>query len=256
MSEQIVPILKISDIHKSKWNNLSDKKIYFGHQSVGFNIVDGIYDVMKNNMLIKLNVLETNEPSEFNRPVFAHSRIGENIDPISKNDDFVKFIENGIGNRANYAFYKYCYIDIQSGSDVNKLFDTYSETLAQLKKEYPETIFIHVTVPLVVVQKGWRVFVKKAIGRAVGGYAGNIKRNQFNKLMRNEYKGVEPVFDLARIEATFPDGKLEYYNESGKKYFALVPQYASDGRHLNEKGRRVVAEQLLIFLANLSDATD
>ena len=45
-------------------------------------------DVMKNNQRVKLNIVETNEPSEFDKPLFAHSRVGENQDPISKNNAY------------------------------------------------------------------------------------------------------------------------------------------------------------------------
>lgn len=247
---------RAKDIHKSRWENLSKKKIYFGHQSIGFNIVDGIKDVITNNPQIKLNILESHNPSEFDKPIFAHSRVGENHDPISKNNAFEQFIRKGIGESADFVFFKYCYVDIKSETDVEKLFSEYRDTLAKLKKEYPETTFIHVTVPLVAVQKGPRVWVKKLIGREIGGYRDNIKRNQYNDILRNYYQGKDPVFDLGHIESTFHDGTEETFKEDGKVYHALVPKYTSDGRHLNEYGRRIVAEQLLVFLANLSDSAD
>ena len=37
---------------------LMDKKIYFGHQSVGFNILDGVSEILKNNPSIKLNIIK------------------------------------------------------------------------------------------------------------------------------------------------------------------------------------------------------
>ena len=57
--------------------------------------------------------------------------------------------------------------------------------------------------------------------------------------------------DLAGVESTHPDGTRESFTSRGKDYFALVPSYSHDGRHLNEPGRRAVAEALLVFLANL-----
>ncbi len=256
MTEKTVYFPSIRDVPETTWGKLSEKKIYFGHQSVGFNIVDGIKNVMKYNPQIKLNIVESSDPSEFDKPVFAHSRLGENYDPISKNNAFEQFIRKGIGESADFVFFKYCYVDVKSETDVEKLFSEYRDTLAKLKKEYPETTFIHVTVPLVALQKGPRVWVKKFIGREIGGYRDNIKRNQYNDILRNHYQGKDPVFDLGYIESTFYDGRVEIFREDGKEYHALVPQYASDGRHLNEEGRRIVAEQLLVFLANLPDSAD
>jgi hypothetical protein len=254
MSEKNGILDDIKNIPGSVWKNLSEKKIYFGHQSVGFNIIDGMNDVMKNDQRVKLNIVETNDPSEFDKPLFAHSRVGENQDPISKNNTFKEIMKKGIGGSADFSFFKYCYIDIKSETDIEKLFTEYRDTLSQLNNDYPGTTFIHVTVPLVVVQKGPRVWVKKIIGRAIGGYNDNIRRNQFNDMLKNYYLGKEPVFELGRIESTFADGSIETFKKDGKVYHAMVPQYASDGRHLNEKGRKIVAEQLLIFLANLADS--
>ena len=56
------------------------EKIYFGHQSVGFNIMAGVKDLMKGNPQIKLNIVETTNESDFKVGLFAHSRVGENED--------------------------------------------------------------------------------------------------------------------------------------------------------------------------------
>ncbi len=39
----------IKGVPAETWQKLSQKKIYFGHQSVGNNIIDGIKDIMKEN---------------------------------------------------------------------------------------------------------------------------------------------------------------------------------------------------------------
>ena len=62
-----------SSIHKIAWEKLSKKKIYFGHQSVGFNIFDGINMLMKDNPNIKLNIIETKNLSDDKEGIFAHS---------------------------------------------------------------------------------------------------------------------------------------------------------------------------------------
>jgi len=237
---------------ETAWQLLSHKKIYFGHQSVGNNIIDGIKDIMKENSKIKLNIVKTNDPKMFTTPIFAHSPIGKNMNPISKIDAFAKFMEQGIGNKADFAFFKFCYVDITRNTDINQIFTYYKNTMKHLKEKYPKTTFIHVTVPLTIVQTGFKVWIKKIIGRPIGGYADNIKRNQFNEMLRNEYKNKEPIFDLALTESTFPDKTRCFFTKEGKTYYSLVPAYTHDGGHLNELGRKIVAEQLLILLANLS----
>jgi hypothetical protein len=242
----------LSDISDLNWQQLSKKKIFFAHQSVGNNIIKGINVVLNDNPKIKLNIIETKSQDDFSSPVFAHFRVGENFDPLSKNNDFSSMINDGIGQKTDIAFYKYCYIDINENTDVNALFSAYKENMISLKNKFPKVDFVHVTVPLVVVQSGPRAWVKKIIGRKIGGYDANIKRNEFNDLIRNEYNTAEPIFDLALFEATYPDGRLMTFKKNGKTYYSLIPDYASDGRHLNDKGSRFVAEQLLILLAELS----
>ena len=84
-------------------------------------------------------------------------------------------------------------------------------------------------------------------------YDANIKRNEFNKLIRKEYAGKEPVFDLAEMESTHPDGRRGAFSKDGKTYYSMIPDYTHDGGYLNEKGRKKDSEQLLILLANLSE---
>lgn len=218
MPSNPVQFPNIKDIPASKWENLSQKKIYFGHQSVGYNIIEGMKDLMTENPQIRLNIIETSSPSDFKGPLFAHSRVGKNRDPKSKIDAFVNFMENGIGNKADNAFLKLCFVDVTTGTDVQKVFNHYKNTLSKLKKDYPETILIHVTVPLTSKQtgiKGWirsaKNAVKKIIGRPFSDYHENIERNQYNELLRKEYQGRGPIFDLALIESTFPNGKRIMY---------------------------------------------
>ena len=148
MPEEKVTFPSIKDVPNEKWQKLSQKKIYFGHQSVGFNIIDGIKDVMKEYPEIKVNIVETSDESDFKAGLLAHSRVGKNVDPKSKITEFVNFIDSGIGKKADAAALKFCYVDIEAGTDVKEIFSNYNGSLAQLKKKYPEMTIIHFTVPL------------------------------------------------------------------------------------------------------------
>jgi hypothetical protein len=74
--EQTVNLPKIKDVTASSWEGLSKKRMYFGHHSVGYNIVDGLKGVIKDNPQIKLDVLEAYDPDEFGTGLLAHSKIG------------------------------------------------------------------------------------------------------------------------------------------------------------------------------------
>ena len=253
MEHKKVNYTSIKDIPETAWKKLSEKKIFFGHQSVGFNIIDGIRDVMKECPQIKLNIIETHDPKQFDSPIFGHSRVGKNTDPNSKCDAFAEYLKSGIGNKVDIPFLKFCYVDVRANTNPQEVLDYYTKTIESLKKEYPKVTFVHFTVPLTVTKTSIKTWIKKIIGKKdIWEYDDNIKRNEYNELLKKHYKDKEPVFDLAGIESTFADGKRCTFSKDGKTYYSLVPEYTTDGGHLNEKGRKIVAEKLLVFLANLA----
>ena len=73
MTQKTIKLNRLRDVSDSALEKLSKKKIYFGHQSVGNNIVDGISDLMKENPGIKLNILKTDDPDYTQVGFFAHS---------------------------------------------------------------------------------------------------------------------------------------------------------------------------------------
>jgi len=243
----------IKDVPAATWEKLAKKKIYFAHQSVGFNIMEGIQDVVDENPEIKLHIVETADESDFKAGLIAHSRIGKNLHPDTKINEFVTFINRGIGKKADAAALKFCYVDINAKTDVNKLFSDYDHAIAQLKKKYPDMIIIHFTDPLTVTKTTWKTWLKKLFRKKnIWEYDDNIKRNEYNELLRKKYEGREPILDIAEIESTYPDGTRCTFEKEGKTYYAMVPEYSIDGGHLNNLGRKKVAEQFLILLARLS----
>jgi hypothetical protein len=241
----------------STWKKLAGKRIYFGHQSVGYNIVDGIRNNMKGNPDIQLNVIETDKPANLNTSFFSHSAIGQNFNPKSKCDSFNNTIINNLEGNVDIAFFKFCYVDFDENTDVDKVFAEYRNVLSGLKSRYPKTVFVNITAPLTTPPTGFTAAVKRAVKQLLGRHfirmEDNIRREEFNEKLREECVGREPLFDLAKAESTFPDGTRASFSKEGRTYRTMVPEYTDDGGHLNEPGRKFVAEQLLIFLANLSN---
>jgi hypothetical protein len=71
--------------------------------------------------------------------------------------------------------------------------------------------------------------------------------------VHREYAGKQAIFDLAKIESTLPDGNRADFIWDTRTYFRMAPEFTYDEGHLNEKGRKIAAEQLLVLLANLCD---
>ncbi len=246
-----VSLPSLANVPASVWKTLSDKRIFFGHQSVGSDLLDGVRDLMATHPQIRLNVVTIERPDELSGPMLAHTRVGRNTDPQSKIDAFVKWIEGGVGDKADVAFFKFCYVDFAPETDVEALFASYAQTMARLKAAYPNTTFVHVTTPLMAMQAGPKAWVKRLLGRPVRGTIDNVVRCRFNTMLLAAYEGTEPVFDLAGAEATWPDGRRPVLEVDGSTFCAMVPSYTDDGGHLNPQGRRRVAEQFLVCLAAL-----
>ena len=249
--QERVHVASLGEVPDPAWRDLAAKRIYFGHQSVGENVMEGVADLVRAEPRIGLRVRAGEAALDDSGGVFAHGRVGRNGEPGLKTDDFARRIEGPLRGRVDVAFHKYCYADILESTDVPAVFDHYQKTMARLRAEFPEVLFVHVTTPLVRVQSGPKAALKLLLGRTPGRYAGDFARERFNQLMRSAYLGKEPLFDLAAVESTRPDGSREVIRAGGRSGYALVPAYTSDNAHLNELGRRRVAEELLVFLARL-----
>ena len=239
----------LADVPPAKWQALSEKEIFFGHQSVGYNIIDGIQEVIKKHPDIKLNIVESRKYND-RTGAFVHSKIGENRQPDAKIKDFVRIIDHELSRVPDMAAMKFCFVDAYDKIDEQDEFQKYKQAMSKLKLEHPALTIIHFTMPLRTQPISWKTKVKLLIGREPWEFTDNIKRNQFNELLLQEYLGKQPVFDIARYEATGPDGKEMTFTYRGKSYLAMKPEYSSDGGHLNNKGQLWIAEKLLLFLVN------
>ena len=244
----------IKHVSHAPWEALSQKKIFFGHQSVGGNLITGMATIVReqDSVHFPLRIVEITRPEEFGaEPIFAHAWLGQNAFPESKIKAFADFIRGGIGNKADIAFFKFCYIDFSANTDTSEIFGKYRNAMFDLRRGFPRTTFVHVTVPLVEQRSGTKDLVKALLGRSIKDVDANVKRNVFNALLRKEYSGTEPLFDLAQVESSYLDGKRETFERDGKVYEALIPDYTDDGGHLNKKGSQLAVSNLLLYLMTL-----
>lgn len=244
MSHGTVSLEPLKKIPAATWHKLGQSKIYFGHQSVGFNIIDGLELIKQSDPRFALKIQKISRPEELQTSMLAHSIVGENSDSQSKITAFAEFMDKGMGAKADIAFFKLCYVDIHRGSDPVAVFNEYRSTMAALKKKYPRVRFIHATVPLTATEPAWRRIIKSLMGKEDN----NIRRQQYNELIRKEYGTKEPLFDIAAAESTYPDGTRSSGEKNGTTYYSLVPLYTDDGGHLNEQGKKAVAAELIKVL--------
>lgn len=227
---------------------LADQKVYFGHQSVGNNIVDGVQQ-WEEETGMDLSMELSRDFASVSQISFVHFMVGTNRDPRGKVDDFVTLVDQIPEQENAIAFFKFCFADFHESTDVDDLFVYFREKMLYLKDKHTNIHFLVSTVPAMAVQKGWRALAKKVLGRAPYGYLQNIKLFEFNRKILSEFDGILPVFDLAGIEVTRPDGTMETYRYKGSDYPCMPDYYASDYGHLNDFGAKTVSYNLLAFLA-------
>lgn len=236
---------------RKDFERIAQKRIYFGHQSVGGNLIEGIQQ-LSTIASVPIRVFETPTANGVEATGLGHTFVARNGDPFQK----LKSFEQAMGQQPtglDIALVKFCYVDITADTDVKVLFARYRATIDGLKTKNPSTTFVHITVPLTTVQGGFKGSLKKLIGRAPHGAIENIRREEYNELLRQEYRGREPLFDLARIESTAPDGTAVTGEWKGSVAPAMAPAYTDDGGHLNAAGRLRAARELVSVLAAIPD---
>jgi hypothetical protein len=240
---------RLDEISQDRWDALFQKKIFFGHKSVGANIIEGLKEVMAQRPNIRLDIRETTDSADFNGPVFAHSPIGKNKEPLTKLDRFREIMEGGVGQAGDIAFFKFCFVDIDHETDIGSFFDRYVNLVDELRKRFPDLTIVPFTAPLLSRPVGLKTRLEKILGRLPWYEEDNIKRNVFNDRLRTHFK--DALFDLAAIESRIDDTKKATFRAEGRAYDLLYRAYTNDGGHLNSIGRQVVAIELLRTLANL-----
>ncbi|MCR4303425.1 MAG: hypothetical protein NUV63_04240 [Gallionella sp.] len=231
--------------------HIAQRKIFFGHRSVGRNLLDGVSQ-LSNTAGIPVHMAETQNAGGVGPATFGHALVDRNGDPFLK----IRSFEQAMGQQPtglDIALVKFCYVDFTANTDAKALFSRYQTAINDLKARNPGTAFVHVTAPLTTVQGGFKQSLKRLLGRAPYGTLENMRREEYNSLMREAYKGREPIFDIARIESTAPDGSAVSTEWNGNVAPAMFPSYTDDGGHLNTTGRLRAARELVSVLAAIPD---
>ncbi|MBI4534517.1 MAG: SGNH/GDSL hydrolase family protein [Candidatus Melainabacteria bacterium] len=186
--------------------------VYFGHQSVGSNLLAGLTELSGQNAAhYKIEIVQDPDKSWFK----AHSGIGEfsvgeNGSPSQKIQDFAqRLTKRGYGSNINVAMMKFCYVDITPHTHQSEVFRAYVNAMENLEHSQPGLRLVWCTCPLVSSED-------------------NSVREAFNRSIRQYCKTKGKVlFDIADIESHDPKGKPSYYGSSP----SLFKGYSQDGDH-------------------------
>lgn len=230
--------LELSEVGKAR--------IFFGHQSVGQNLLNGLNSLMDSSAP-QVNIIKVGKETELPPgPCLVHAYLGENANPTAKIRDFSEFLDKPQSQDWNAVLLKFCFLDITRNTNVSALFKRYEDTVASLKQRHPNWIFIHATAPLTRAD-GLKAFVKKILGKRTAE-DDNMKRMEYDSLLVSTF-GSEPILDISRIESTHPDGSRESFTRSGSTYYEMAREYTLDGGHLNADGSRILAAEFVHVVA-------
>jgi hypothetical protein len=226
------------------WARVSAIRTFFAHQSVGGNLLAGVRDLQDRHGVATLPIVDIGKSAVPDGPVLAHLYVGQNGDPMSKIRGFRQALGSGLGESIDVAALKFCFWDIQKDTDVERVFEAYAQTIADMQTRFPRITFVHVTVPLFERDSDWRAGVRRLLSMDVPRTLDNAKRNALSERIRARYRGREPIFDLESFEAAADreNGGIPY----------LRSDYTFDGGHLNESARGAGAATFLNVVSEAS----
>jgi len=218
---------------KADLETLRGANVFFGHQSVGANILEGLATLSR----------------EAGIPVaLGEAGVGANQQPLSKFEDFAKRAESAPAGSLQLMAVKLCFADFAPDTDVGPMIESYKAAVARVRKAQPGVRVVHVTPPLYVRPSGRKAGIKRTLGKPIWAEHANARSAQFREQLLAAFPG-EPVMDLAALESTRPDGTREQCEVDGRQVSMLWPGFAADEGHLNETGKRVVAKAFAHALA-------
>ena len=238
--------MQTADLIRAQLETVRGARVFFAHHSVGQNLLDGV-QALSSRAGVPLKMAPLTDAG-FPGPVWLEGSGGTNKDPRSKIDDFGARLTSRPSLDVELAFLKLCYVDFHPRTDVDSLFACYHDAMMALQRRRPEVTFGHVTVPLTARPRDLKSRVRRALALEVWEDAANARRCEFNQRLREHFSH-QPLFDLARAEATRPDGASQSFRLAGVTYASLVASYTDDGGHLNALGQRRLGSALLAFVA-------
>lgn len=230
------------------WRRVATRTVYFGHQSVGADIVGGVEQLNEQHDL-GLRIVETRHPAAVSAPAFIHFRAGSNTNTSAKNASLLRMLDARPRPDSGVVLLKYCYVDVRRGTDVERVLEEYLRTIAIVRTRHSDVTVVHATVPLTTVESSGKARLKRVLRRPTVRGDAEV-RARYNQLLREATLAEGLLFDVAELETTGSDGSRATFWRGGERVDVLDDSYTDDGGHLNARGRRVVAAGLLDVLAD------
>ncbi|MCC7540592.1 MAG: SGNH/GDSL hydrolase family protein [Deltaproteobacteria bacterium] len=199
---------------------LKQRRIFWGHQSVGANVMDG-------TKALGFPFAQVRSGSDFETVRWGEAAVAENGDPERKIRSFDAFIAGrGMGARVEAASFKFCWIDFEDTTDVTALLNRYDAQIRRTQERNPNLRILHVTPPLTTDEPEL-----------------NAIRWRYGRDLITRYSEDGLVFDLAELMATQANGAFCWADGAPRLCDEWAPE--GDNGHLNARGSQRAGKAFL-----------
>jgi hypothetical protein len=197
---------------------LRERRVLWGHQSVGENLLGGARQ-------LGFEFRSVSRGADYGEARWGEAGVADNGDPERKIRSFVELmVGGGIGRRVEAASFKFCWVDFDTGTDVEELGDEYDAAMRDVQARFPSVRLLHVTPPLTTDEPEL-----------------NGVRWRFGRELIRRHRDTGLVFDLGAVISTDASGQQCKTGNQRR----LCPGWASDSGHLNDDGSQRAAKAFL-----------
>lgn len=232
-------------------------RVLLGFQSIGADISQGIQAAFRGSDLPKPKVLSWSRAKKERGALVATAKIGRNGSPKSKMKAFAALVNEAPRNSIDVAVLMFNYQDITAESNVDDVFQSYTDTMTSLENANPQVDFLYATTPVTTANSWTSMDSVKVTGLTNVTqplWQDNIARERFNGLMRARYQSTGQLFDIAALEADLGKGKVVAKEHEKQWYHVMNPALSIDGRRLNKTGSVKLATALMVNVAHIAAA--
>ena len=182
---------RLDEISGDRWDALSQKRIFFGHKSVGVNIIEGLEEVMARRPGIKLRYPRDHRPGRF---------LGPGIRPLShREEQGPSFEDRGVPGdhgkrrrpeRRTSPFSSSVLSTSTMRPISTSLFKSYVELVEDLEKRFPDLKIVTFTVPLLSKPVGIQDPPEEAPGKAALVRGGQRQAEPLQRYVEGPFQGL------------------------------------------------------------------
>ncbi len=232
-------------------------RLLFAHQAIGKDIVRGIPLVYNSADIPAPKMLAWDRAKKTKGPLVATAIVGRNGDALGKLRAFARLVNDAPRRNIHVALLALDSQDVNAETDIDDLFQSYTDTMNSLEAASPDISFLYATVPLTTANSWLEIERSKITGLSNVNqpvWQDNIARERLNTLVRDRYSETGRLFDIAALQADTGGNKVAAKQHEDLWYYVMNPAQSSDGKRLNGSGSQHLAQSLILLVNAASRA--